>query len=140
MTATTVAILQVSLQKFNFNIVYLKTLPFSVTTDSQTSEEDSIPPPLPLKHRDSDYGAQGDISKSSLIKITDETDEDCYQSVASCPLPVAFNAKVVSNMHYEVLELRKREVVFSSETKTSKKSPPTPPPKPARTSRGSFSP
>lgn len=138
-TAITAAILQVSWPSAWLRFYLIKIF-FPVTTDSQTSEEDSIPPPLPLKHRDSDNGqhpAEG--SKHSSMKAFDGS-EDCYQSVVSRPLPITFGSNVVSNTHYEVLEIKRREVIFTSDSKASKKNPPTPPPKPARTSRGSFTP
>lgn len=95
-----------------------------------------MPPPLPIKHRDSDYSHLTDNARPP--SRTSEVVEDCYQVVSRC-MPVSGNNSV-SNTHYEVLEIRNREVIFSNDPRASKKSPPTPPPKPARTSRGSFSP
>jgi hypothetical protein len=83
----------------------------TVTTDSQTSEEDTIPPPLPIKsNRDTDH--------SSFIE------ESQYSTIKS-----------VANPHYEILEIKNREVIFHTEKKL--KSPPAPPPKPSRSSKGS---
>lgn len=107
-----------------------------VTTDSQTSEEDSMPPPLPMKNRDSEVSSLLDDSQLRSAIVT----EDCYQTVSRA-LPVTSTNTVV-NAHYEILEIKNREVIFAHETK-SKKNPPTPPPKPhraSRDSRGSFSP
>lgn len=110
---------------------------FPVTTDSQTSEEDLVPPPLPLKHRDSDYGNIPEDSQYSSVKAI-RGSSDSYQFVDR-PLPNT-PGDHANNSHYEVLEIRNREVIFTNEAKAVKKSPPTPPPKPARTSKGSFSP
>lgn len=94
--------------------------------DSQTSEEDLVPPPLPVKHRDSDYG---NLPEDSQYRGSTES----YQFV-NRPLPDTPLNDTFTNSHYEVLEIRNREVV------STKKNPPTPPPKPARTSKGPLSP
>lgn len=83
----------------------------TVTTDSQTSEEDVIPPPLPMKsHRDTENASFTEESQYSTLKA-------------------------VVNPHYEILEIRNREIVTQTERKL--KSPPAPPPKPSRSSKGS---
>lgn len=138
-TAEILRVIEIFTKRFH-ELLNENLISISVTTDSQTSEEDSIPPPLPVKHRDSDYGNTMETAKLATITTLDES-EDCYQSVVSRPLPVNFEVRSVSNTHYEVLEIRKREETFTSEGKTSKKNPPTPPPKPARGhSRGSMLP
>lgn len=104
-----------------------------VTTDSQTSEEDNVPPPLPQKNRDSDTVSFADDSLRSEII------EDFYQTV-SRPMAVKTEHKIVSNSHYELVEIKNREVIFANEEKVTKKSPPTPPPKPIRASKGTSSP
>lgn len=88
------------------------------------------PPPLPMKNRDSESGNLFDESQYSTVKAI-LSSERCYQAVN-------LNPKMVSNVHYETLEIRSRDFI-SNETKTGKKSqnPPTPPPKPARHSKGS---
>jgi hypothetical protein len=86
-----------------------------------------VPPPLPVKHnRDSD-------SFSQLIE-----EESLYSSVKA-PRGSIPNSTVI-NAHYELVEIKNREMIAIVDPKTGKKSPPTPPPKPARHSRGSFSP
>lgn len=45
-----------------------------------------------------------------------------------------------SSSHYEVLEIRNREVISATEAKLDKKSPPIPPPKPSRNSKTPMSP
>jgi hypothetical protein len=112
----------------------------SVTTDSQTSEEDSVPPPLPMKHhRDSDSFNQlvEEESQYSCVKAKRGSEEG-YQFM-NRPLPATPNNSV-ANSHYEFVEIKNREVISVIETRANKKSPPTPPPKPARHSRGSFTP
>lgn len=118
------------LPKFSVIIEFILIGLKSVTTDSQTSEEDLVPPPLPLKHRDSDYGHISEDSQYSSVKAI-RGSSDSYQFAPG---------DHANNSHYEVLEIRNREVIFPNEAKAVKKSPPTPPPKPARTSKGSFSP
>lgn len=116
-------ICRLTISKFNFILV---------TTDSQTSEEDLLPPPLPAKHRDSDYGNIPEDSQYSSVKSI--RGSDGYQ-FTDRPLP-STPGDSVSNSHYEVLEVKNREVIMT----VVKKNPPTPPPKPARTSKGSYSP
>ena len=45
-----------------------------------------------------------------------------------------------SSSHYEVLEIKNREVISAMEAKLGKKSPPIPPPKPSRNSKSPMSP
>ena len=108
------------------NKIYLQ-----VTTDSQTSEEDLVPPPLPMKNRDSDNGNIFDESTYSTVKAVMMNADKCYQ--ANNP-----STKIFSNLHYETVEIKNREIV-SSDVKVGRKSqnPPTPPPKPIRASKGS---
>lgn len=44
--------------------------------------------------------------------------------------------KAVTNPHYEILEIKNREVIIHTEKKL-KSPPPQPPPKPSRSSKGS---
>lgn len=116
-------------ENYNFTIIL-------VTTDSQTSEEDSVPP-LPPKHRD--CGNLPEESHYGIVKSIGGSVEECYQEV-SHPSKLAPVTKIVSNVHYEMLEIRTRDVNLSDESKAQKKNPPTPPPKPHRASKGSLSP
>jgi hypothetical protein len=45
-----------------------------------------------------------------------------------------------NSSHYEVLEIRNREVISATEERIGKKSPPIPPPKPSRNSKSPMSP
>ncbi|KAG5670986.1 hypothetical protein PVAND_001211 [Polypedilum vanderplanki] len=110
-----------------------------ITTDSQTSEEDSlVPPPLPLKHRDSDFGnlSLEDTLYSRAPSNRASTGSDRYH-IFNRPLPAApthgSDDFIASNSHYEVLEIRNREVIEATEAKIiGKKLAPQPPPKPVR--------
>lgn len=109
---------------------------FLVTTDSQTSEEDSLPPPLPVKHRDSENVNLMDNNTQHMANKSIGGLDECYQTV-SRPFPVANRTDYASNTHYEVFDIKSRE----NESKAVKKNPPTPPPKPTRgSSKGSLSP
>lgn len=118
-----------------------------VTTDSQTSEEDSIPPPLPEKtHRDSNYGNVSISSESHLSAAIITRGLDGYQ-FDNRPLPATPNSDDFTTnnnnncSHYEVLEIKNREVISATETKigSGKKIPPNPPPKPSRNSKNPLS-
>lgn len=106
-----------------------------VTTDSQTSEDD-VPPPLPLKNRETDHGIIENELQYSCSKIAGGSKES-YQSV-NVTLAETFIKHTITNNHYETVELKSNEVVSADDTKSLKKSPPTPPPKPVRTSKGSL--
>ncbi|KAL7025415.1 hypothetical protein ACKWTF_013468 [Chironomus riparius] len=116
-----------------------------ITTDSQTSEEDLAPPPLPLKHRDSDIGhlSLTDESQYSVAMRVSGGSEDYFENR---PLPALPNHDFTihensnNSSHYEVLEIRNREVISEMEARLSKKSPPIPPPKPSRNSKSPMSP
>lgn len=101
----------------------------SVTTDSQTSEEDTVPPPLPLKNRDSDYGNLPDEVQYASLRSNKS-----YGS--NKPLPPVPG---VSNSHYETVEARNHEIFFVNDAKQARR-PPTPPPKPLRNSKQAMSP
>jgi hypothetical protein len=112
----------------------------TVTTDSQTSEEDGlVPPPLPVKHRDSDFGNMSldDAHYSRTPSNRTSTGSDLYHFV-NRPLPATpthgSDDFITNSSHYEVLEIRNREVISSTELKMGKKFAPVPPPKPSRTS------
>lgn len=106
---------------------------FIVTTDSQTSEEDSIPPPLPVKaNRDSSDGFA--VVEESLYSCVKKRgfEESNYQVIKS---------NFVTNSNYEIFEVKNPELT-SRLSDSGKKTPPTPPPKPMRSSsrlsRGSL--
>lgn len=99
-----------------------------MTTDSQTSEEDPIiPPTLPPKHgRDSleeSFYSHARMSSGS--------------NFSNRPLPATpeNNSSNDNSGHYEILEIRNREVIQNVESKMGKKSAPVPPPKPSRSSK-----
>lgn len=115
-----------SISKFTLNLskfrkFYHNLLIVSVTTDSQTSEEDSGPPPLPAKiNRDSDSFHQVEESMYSCVKKRDESN---YQILGQ---------SFVSNSNYEMFEVKSSSDCMTRSQE--KKTPPTPPPKPVRTS------
>ncbi|CRL05400.1 CLUMA_CG018000, isoform B [Clunio marinus] len=108
-----------------------------ITTDSQTSEEDLVPPPLPIKHRDSEYGNVHEDSKFTKVKVLDDLTTESFLVSSDQPRKGIVAA---ANNHYEILSLKSRDVVSPDEVKSSKKNPPAPPPKPTRASKESFSP
>lgn len=98
---------------------------FLVTTDSTTSEDDSIPPPLPAKMRESN-----DYSNLPLTcHINDNSGSDNYSIVVgrwgNRPLPA--EPMCITNASYEYVEARA--------SYDDKRRPPTPPPKPSRNSK-----
>lgn len=100
------------------------------TTDSTTSEEDSIPPPLPAKTRESN-----DYSNLPPAASNHHTDIACLENYSIVigkwnhhkPLPAEPNSIV--NASYEYVETR-NSTIFED-----KRRPPTPPPKPSRNSK-----
>ena len=140
MTAATVEIRLVSDQPIESTISFVTFSLFPVTTDSQTSEEDSLPPPLPVKHhRDSEVSNHLVEEESQYSVVSAKRGSKEGYQFSDRPLP-ATPSNTVFNSNYEYVEIKNREVISTMETKTGKKSPPTPPPKPARHSRGSFTP
>ncbi|XP_021694043.1 dedicator of cytokinesis protein 1 isoform X3 [Aedes aegypti] len=102
-----------------------------ITNGSTTSEEDLVPPPLPMKTRDSDYG-NVPLNESSLYRRT--TSASHY--VSCKPLPPVPTGIV--NSAYDVVETRNNSVIVISSggiIYDERKRPPTPPPKPARNSK-----
>lgn len=101
--------------------------------DSRTSEDDLIPPVLPPKHgRDSDCGLHSlEESQYSHARMSGG-----FQ-FSNRPLPATPDTHFMRSehsSHYEVLEIKNREVITSFEMKMGKKSAPVPPPKPSRKS------
>lgn len=112
---------------FKINFYYL------VSLDSRTSEEESIPPAIPPKHgRDSDGLHSLEESQYSHARMSGG------HLFSNRPLPATpdsiFFRNENASSHYEVLEIKNREVINSMETKMTggKKSAPIPPPKPSR--------
>lgn len=115
---------------------------FSVTTDSQTSEEDAVPPPLPIKLNSGfDNGSlfcdESLYSRTPSNRISGGSDR--YRSFTTRPLPPTPSGESSEEhkphvSHYEILEIKNREVISDTEEKLEKKSAPTPPPKPQRSS------
>lgn len=109
--------------------IYLKYLQFSfglVTTDSTTSEDDSIPPPLPAKTRDSN-----DYSNLPLacVNIQDSCGSENYSIVVgrwgNKPLPA--EPICINNSSYDYVD--------AQTLIENRRRPPTPPPKPTRNSK-----
>jgi hypothetical protein len=113
-----------------------------VTTDSQTSEEDPLPPSLPPKHgRDSTDGSGLHSLEESQCSHARMSSGSSYQ-FSNRPLPPTPESQHYHDHsgHYEVLEIKNREVIQSFERGMKKKSAPIPPPKPSRNSKNSMSP
>lgn len=110
---------------FKFNNFFLL-LHIPVTTDSTTSEDDSIPPPLPAKTRES-----SDYSNLPPTTIHDNLVHENYSIVigkwGNKPLPA--EPICIANASYEYVEGR------NSCLSDDKRRPPTPPPKPSRNSK-----
>lgn len=114
-----------------------------ITNDSTTSEEDLVPPPLPVKtatSRDSDY-SNLPLNDSALHRRLTGAAGSHY--VTFKPLPPVpgnnnnNNNSVVINSAYDVVETRNNSVIVigSASGYDDRKRPPTPPPKPARNSK-----
>lgn len=101
----------------------------SVTTDSTASEDDSIPPPLPAKTRDSnDYS---NLPPAYTTTIECHGNENYSIVTAKWPTKRALPAEPISidNVSYEFVESRNSCMI------DDKRRPPTPPPKPNRSSK-----
>lgn len=113
-----------------------------ITNDSTTSEEDLVPPPLPIKtatSRDSDY-SNLPLNDSALHRRLTGAAGSHY--VTFKPLPPVpgnnnNNNSVVINSAYDVVETRNNSVIVIGPASgyDDRKRPPTPPPKPARNSK-----
>lgn len=111
---------------FQFSF-YFHLLPHGlVTTDSTTSEDDSIPPPLPAKTRDSN-----DYSNLPLacVNIQDSCGSENYSIVVgrwgNKPLPA--EPICINNSSYDYVD--------AQTLIENRRRPPTPPPKPTRNSK-----
>lgn len=98
-----------------------------VTTDSTTSEDDSIPPPLPEKKREStDYSNL----PLSCVNKHDNLASENYSIVVgrwgNRPLPAEPN--FITNQSYDYVDAQ-------SLMERQRPRPPTPPPKPSRNSK-----
>ncbi|XP_062554821.1 dedicator of cytokinesis protein 1 isoform X3 [Armigeres subalbatus] len=107
-----------------------------ITNGSTTSEEDLVPPPLPMKTRDCDY-SNVPLNDSALHRRA--TTASHYVSCKPLPpVPSPHGSNVVVNSAYDVVETRNNSVIVISSGCTiydERKRPPTPPPKPARNSK-----
>ncbi|XP_055631515.1 dedicator of cytokinesis protein 1 isoform X1 [Toxorhynchites rutilus septentrionalis] len=101
-----------------------------ITNDSTTSEEDLVPPPLPLKTRDSDY-SNLPLNESALHRRLMGTADGSGHYAGCKPLPPVPG---VINSAYDVVETRNNSVILIGAC-DERKRPPTPPPKPARNSK-----
>uniref|UniRef100_A0A182VY32 Signaling protein n=1 Tax=Anopheles minimus TaxID=112268 RepID=A0A182VY32_9DIPT len=133
-----------------------------ITNGSTTSEEDSVPPPLPLKTRtDADYTnlpcGKGTIEQQRLYTTPAaahmQQPSNASHYITFKPLLTTGSTVVAVNASYDVVETRNHSVILinsSSSTVTGcgspppgsnntgyddRKRPPTPPPKPARNSK-----
>lgn len=111
-----------------------------ITNDSTTSEEDLVPPPLPLKtatSRDSDY-SNLPLNDSALHRRLTGPGSHYVTFKPLPPVPTNNNNNsVVINSAYDVVETRNNSVIVIGPAGSydDRKRPPTPPPKPARNSK-----
>lgn len=100
---------------------------FTVTTDSAASDEDSIPPPLPLKTRDSsDYNNMPTVSAHIFTNLEQEN----YSIVVSDKwVNRTVHSSSMENATYEFVETRNSALI------DDKPRPPTPPPKPCKNNK-----
>lgn len=98
----------------------------AVTTDSTTSEEDSVPPPLPAKTRDSTDLSSFSPSFSCTIECPGNENYSIVKANWSSK-KVPANQICVENASYEFIR--------ESFSYDDKRKPPTPPPKPNRGSK-----
>lgn len=94
--------------------MYHATLKLLGTTDSSISEEDLVPPPLPAKHRDTEYSNLSSLSSN-----------DNYSFLYSNR-----NSSLRSSMQMKLLMTEALEISFDDTDV-----PPTPPPKPPKVKR-----
>ncbi|XP_058812929.1 dedicator of cytokinesis protein 1 isoform X3 [Topomyia yanbarensis] len=110
-----------------------------ITNGSTTSEEDLVPPPLPLKTRDSDY-SNLPLNDSALHRRMLGAASHYVSCKPLPPVPTAGGSTatstttVVINSSYDVVETRNNHVIVIG-AYDERKRPPTPPPKPARNSK-----
>lgn len=101
-----------------------------MTTDSTTSEDDSIPPPLPAKIRDSNC-SDSDYSNLPIacVNIQDSCGNENYSIVVgrwgNKPLPA--EPICINNSSYDYVD--------AQSLIENRRRPPTPPPKPTRNSK-----
>ncbi|XP_049300946.1 dedicator of cytokinesis protein 1 isoform X1 [Anopheles funestus] len=131
-----------------------------ITNGSTTSEEDSVPPPLPLKTRtDADYtnlpcGGKGTNEQRQYTAPAAHIQQPSNAShyITFKPLLATGTTVVAVNASYDVVETRNHSVIVINSSSSSvtgcsspppgsggvyddRKRPPTPPPKPARNSK-----
>lgn len=97
-----------------------------VTTDSTTSEDDTIPPPLPAKTRDSNDYSNLPISCVNIRETGNENYSIIVGRFPHRPLPAEPN--FISNSSYDYVDAQ-------SLMEKQRPRPPTPPPKPSRNSK-----
>lgn len=97
-----------------------------VTTDSTTSEDDTIPPPLPAKTRDSNDYSNLPISCVNIRETGNENYSIIVGRWGNRPLPAEPN--FISNSSYDYVDAQ-------SLMEKQRPRPPTPPPKPSRNSK-----
>lgn len=101
-----------------------------VTTDSTASDDDSLPPPLPIKTRESsDYSNL--ISGNAVASNSLEHENYSIVSSEKWLIRNTLNEmETVENSNYEYVETRNSAIVDDKR----RPPPPTPPPKPSRNS------
>lgn len=97
---------------------------YLVTTDSTTSEDDSIPPPLPAKTRDSN-----DYSNLPLTCVNIHDTSENYSVISRWSRPLPAEPMCIANSSYDYVDVQ------SLMEKQRPRQPPTPPPKPSRNSK-----
>ncbi|XP_035891382.1 dedicator of cytokinesis protein 2 isoform X3 [Anopheles stephensi] len=118
-----------------------------ITNGSTTSEEDGVPPPLPLKTRtDADYT---NLPSGVKAQSAPQQPSNASHYITFKPLLTTTGSTVVAvNASYDVVETRNHSVIVINSSSSSvpgspppsgayddRKRPPTPPPKPARNSK-----
>lgn len=101
----------------------------SVTTDSTASEDDSIPPPLPAKTRESNDYSNLPPVYTSTIECQGNENYSIVTARWSTKRPLPAEPNGIENASYEFVETRNSCLI------DDKRRPPTPPPKPSRGSK-----
>lgn len=101
----------------------------SVTTDSTASEDDTIPPPLPAKTRESNDYSNLPPTYTSIIECQGNENYSIVTAKWTTKRPLPAEPNSIDNASYEYVEAR------NSISIDDKRRAPTPPPKPSRNSK-----
>lgn len=116
-------------KKWPFLSLSLSSFHNLVTTDSTTSEDDSIPPPLPAKTRDSNDYSNLPPSYTSIVECHGNVNYSIVTTKWTTKKALPAEPNAVENASYEFVETRNSCLI------DDKRRPPTPPPKPSRNSK-----